>query len=51
LTFGASAIVVIALPKPEAGGAILLFDEADALFGRRSGVKDARDRYANVEVS
>ena len=35
----------------EAGGAILLFDEADALFGRRSEVKDARDRYANVEVS
>jgi hypothetical protein len=35
----------------EAGGAILLFDEADALFGRRSEVKDAHDRYANVEVS
>ncbi len=35
----------------EAGGAILLFDEADALFGKRSEVKDARDRYANVEVS
>ena len=35
----------------EAGGSILLFDEADALFGRRSEVKDARDRYANVEVS
>ena len=30
---------------------ILLFDEADALFGKRSEVKDARDRYANVEVS
>ena len=30
---------------------ILLFDEADALFGKRSDVKDARDRYANVEVA
>ncbi|HBE31613.1 MAG TPA: hypothetical protein DD990_09830, partial [Cyanobacteria bacterium UBA11368] len=28
-------------------GAVLLFDEADALFGKRSDVKDARDRYAN----
>ena len=35
----------------EEGGAILLFDEADALFGRRSEVKDSHDRYANVEVS
>jgi SpoVK/Ycf46/Vps4 family AAA+-type ATPase len=35
----------------EAGGAILLFDEADALFGRRSEVKDSHDRYANVEIS
>jgi ATPase family associated with various cellular activities (AAA) len=35
----------------ESGGAILLFDEADALFGKRSEVKDARDRYANIEVS
>ena len=35
----------------EASGAILLFDEADALFGRRSEVKDSHDRYANVEVS
>jgi ATPase family associated with various cellular activities (AAA) len=35
----------------EYGGAILLFDEADALFGKRSEVKDARDRYANIEVS
>jgi MoxR-like ATPase len=31
--------------------AILLFDEADALFGRRSEVKDAHDRYANLEVA
>ena len=35
----------------ERGGAILLFDEADALFGKRSEVKDSHDRYANVEVS
>ncbi|BBD70138.1 AAA ATPase central domain-containing protein [Nostoc commune NIES-4072] len=35
----------------EAGGVILLFDEADALFGKRSEVKDSRDRHANVEVS
>jgi hypothetical protein len=34
----------------EAGGAVLLFDEADALFGKRSEVKDSHDRYANVEV-
>ena len=31
--------------------AILLFDEADALFGKRSETKDAHDRYANIEVS
>jgi hypothetical protein len=35
----------------EASGAILLFDEADALFGRRSEIKDSHDRYANIEVS
>jgi SpoVK/Ycf46/Vps4 family AAA+-type ATPase len=35
----------------EAGGAILLFDEADALFGKRSEVRDSHDRYANIEVS
>ena len=35
----------------EAGGAVLLFDEADALFGKRSEVKDSHDRYANIEVS
>ena len=35
----------------EAGGAILLFDEADALFGKRNEVKDSHDRYANIEVS
>ena len=31
-------------------GAAILFDEADALFGKRSEVKDAHDRYANVEI-
>jgi ATPase family associated with various cellular activities (AAA) len=35
----------------EYGGAILLFDEADALFGKRSEVRDSHDRYANIEVS
>lgn len=35
----------------ESGGAILLFDEADALFGKRSEVKDSHDRHANIEVS
>ena len=35
----------------ETGGAILLFDEADSLFGKRSEVKDSHDRYANMEVS
>jgi SpoVK/Ycf46/Vps4 family AAA+-type ATPase len=35
----------------EQSGAVLLFDEADALFGKRSEVKDSHDRYANIEVS
>lgn len=35
----------------ERSGAILLFDEADALFGKRTEVKDSHDRYANIEVS
>ncbi len=35
----------------QGGGAILLFDEADALFGKRSEVKDSHDRYANLEIS
>jgi AAA+ superfamily predicted ATPase len=35
----------------EAGGAVLLFDEADAIFGKRSEVKDSHDRHANVEVA
>ncbi|MFP4101099.1 ATP-binding protein [Coleofasciculus sp.] len=33
------------------GGVVLLFDEADALFGKRGEVKESRDRYANQEVS
>jgi SpoVK/Ycf46/Vps4 family AAA+-type ATPase len=35
----------------EESGAVLLFDEADALFGKRSEVRDSLDRYANIEVS
>ena len=35
----------------EEGGAILFFDEADALFGKRSEVKDSHDRYANIEIN
>ncbi|MCW2608660.1 MAG: ATPase, partial [Frankiales bacterium] len=34
-----------------AGDVVLFFDEADALFGKRSAVSDAKDRYANVEVA
>ncbi|NEO79428.1 ATP-binding protein [Moorena sp. SIO4G3] len=35
----------------ETGSAILLFDEADALFGKRTQVQDSHDRHANIEVS
>jgi hypothetical protein len=35
----------------ENGGGILFFDEADALFGKRSEVKDSHDRYANIEIN
>lgn len=42
-----SRIFAEAAPK----GAILFFDEADALFGKRSEVKDSHDRYANIEVN
>ncbi|MBI2911174.1 MAG: ATP-binding protein, partial [Chloroflexi bacterium] len=35
----------------ETSNAILFFDEADAIFGKRSEVRDSHDRYANVEVS
>ncbi|MEW5868194.1 MAG: ATP-binding protein [Chloroflexota bacterium] len=37
--------------EAQASNAMLFFDEADALFGKRSEVKDAHDRYANVEVA
>ncbi len=37
--------------KAEASGAILFFDEADALFGARDTVNDAHDRYANAETA
>jgi winged helix domain-containing protein/ATPase family protein associated with various cellular activities (AAA) len=37
--------------RAEQGGAILFFDEADALFGKRTEVKDSHDRYANIEIS
>jgi SpoVK/Ycf46/Vps4 family AAA+-type ATPase len=37
--------------EAETSNAILFFDEADALFGKRSEVKDAHDRYANIEVN
>ncbi|HYH05197.1 MAG TPA: ATP-binding protein, partial [Bacillota bacterium] len=36
--------------EAESSSAILFFDEADALFGKRSEIKDAHDRYANVEI-
>lgn len=35
----------------EKSGVILFFDEADALFGKRSEVKDSHDRYANIEIN
>ncbi len=37
--------------EAETSNAILFFDEADAIFGKRSEVKDSHDRYANIEVS
>ncbi|HSG82703.1 MAG TPA: ATP-binding protein [Gemmatimonadota bacterium] len=39
------------LSRAEAMDVVLLFDEADALFGKRTEVRDAHDRYANQEVS
>ena len=38
------------LAKASAGGATLFFDEADALFGKRTAPKDSHDRYANLEI-
>lgn len=35
----------------EQGGCVLFFDEADAIFGKRTDVKDSHDRYANIEVN
>jgi SpoVK/Ycf46/Vps4 family AAA+-type ATPase len=35
----------------EDGGAVLLFDEADALFGKRGEIRDSHDRYANIEIA
>jgi hypothetical protein len=35
----------------EEGESILLFDEADAIFGKRSEVRDAHDRYSNIEIA
>src|SRR6185503_13045135 len=35
----------------EKGDLLLFFDECDALFGKRSEVRDARDRYANIEIA
>ena len=35
----------------ESGGAVLFFDEADALFGKRGEVRDSHDRYANIEIN
>ncbi len=37
--------------EAQSSGAILFFDEADALFGKRGDVRDSHDRYANIEVS
>ncbi len=37
--------------RAETEGCILFFDEADAIFGKRTNVRDAHDRYANIEVS
>ena len=41
----------VVLDAADRDGVVLLFDEADALFGRRSAVRDSHDRYANQEVS
>ena len=40
-----------AFAAAEKADAVLLLDEADAIFGKRTGVRDAHDKYANVEVS
>lgn len=43
--------LALVLKTAERKRAVLLFDEADALLGKRSEVKDSHDRYANIEVS
>jgi SpoVK/Ycf46/Vps4 family AAA+-type ATPase len=43
--------LALAFDEAERGSAVLFFDEADALFGRRTEVRDAHDRYANLEVN
>ena len=40
-----------AMARAESDGAMLYFDEADALFGKRGDVRDAHDRYANLELT
>ena len=40
-----------AFDEAERGSAVLFFDEADALFGKRTEIRDAHDRYANLEVN
>ena len=39
------------LEASESRNWVLLFDEADALFGKRTDVKDSHDRYANIEIN
>jgi SpoVK/Ycf46/Vps4 family AAA+-type ATPase len=39
------------LKESESSGAFLFFDEADALFGKRTEVMDSHDRYANIEIN
>ena len=43
--------LAVAFAEAERASAVLLFDEADALFGKRTEVRDAHDRYANLEVN
>ena len=40
-----------AFDEAERASAVLFFDEADSLFGKRTEVQDAHDRYANLEVN
>jgi hypothetical protein len=43
--------LAVAFDEAERASAVLFFDEADSLFGKRTEVKDAHDRYANLEVN